>query len=232
MKERKKGRSKRTGKLGILFLHHSRNGITLNNLHSIQRHNPKAIIATMSPDEIFPGGYSLNQTPKLKGLHARRPKGHGDLLVCSWFLQRKEKCDKWWIVEWDTFCEISVAQYYRSVWHYPFITAKVCLRHREPDWEWFRAGCVTQEYGSFVMGAVPFLYLLSEQALEGTCRMLIDHPLDFGNSELRFATAANRAGYAPCGFSPPNDRITWITWNRITGPRTIFHPVKHYVDYR
>jgi len=88
------------------FLHHNVNRVVLNNLHSIKRHNLEAIIATISAGEVLPNGYAMDATPDVKKLHSATPSRGSDWLVCSWFLQRKEKCDKWWIVEWDTFCRM------------------------------------------------------------------------------------------------------------------------------
>jgi hypothetical protein len=81
------------------------------------------------------------------------------------------------------------------------------------------------------MGALPFLYLVSEAALSATCTMLVDEPILTGNCELRYATAANRSGFAPCGFSPPNDQVTWIAWKQLPDYPTIVHPVKQRFEY-
>jgi hypothetical protein len=59
---------------------------------------------------------------------------------------------------------------------------------------------------------------------------LIKYPLAAGNGELRFATAANRCGYPACGFSPPEDQITWMPVTPIIDRKAIFHPVKKIVE--
>ncbi len=227
-------------RLGILFLHHHVDRVVTNNLRNIRLHNPDAVVATISAGTPLPGGYTLDSTPRLKQLHSALMKRSGDRLVCSWFLQRKEICDKWWIVEWDTFCNISARDYYRPVWNFPFVASSVRLPHREPEWDWFAkvkknpwfgsAKKIPESYKPFVMGIVPFMSLLSEDALKATCTMLLENPLTTGNSELRFATAANRCGYVPCGYSPPDDQITWITWKTLPSKPTIVHPVKHFVE--
>ena len=226
--------------LGIVFLHHHIDPVVLNNLQSVQRHNPGATIVTVSADQALPGGYTLQATPELKSLHSTLPTRSGDRLLCSWFLQRKEKCDKWWVIDWDVFCNTSVRQYYAPVWHYPFVAASVRLANREPEWFWFQSFTKKQrfkrrekmpaDYAPYMMGAVPFLYLLSEAALKATCTMLLEHPLRVANSELRFTTAANRCGFAPCGFSVPNDQIGWIPLKTVSKEPIIFHPVKFLVD--
>ena len=214
--------------LGILFLHHKIDEVVLNNLSSIRAHNPEAILATISAEEPLPHGYTLEATPELKRIHASNPHRSSDWLVCSWFLQRKEQCRRWWIIEWDTFCRIPADQYYAPVWDFPFVASQVFYRYRNPEWYWFSAtGNMPGEYRPYAMGASPFLYLLSETALSAICNALLDKPFCAGNGELRFATVANKCGYAPCGYSPPNDQITWISWNSISDKQTVFHPVKH-----
>lgn len=214
-------------KLGIIFLHHNVNAVVKANLESIRRHNPRATVVTISAAEALPGGYALSRTPKIRKLHSVNPKKSSDWLVCSWFTQRREKCSKWWIVEWDTFCTMSVREYYRPVWHFPFVTSGIRLRYREEDWGWFhRAKFMPVPFRPYAIGGAPFIYLVSEQALKAVCTTLTKWPFLAGNGELRFCTVANWAGYPPCGFSPPRDLITWRTLNAIPRYPGIFHPVK------
>src|SRR5882724_2211784 len=109
--------------LGILFLHHATNPVTRANLASARRQNPRATIVTMSAGEKFPNGYSLEATPHIQQFHSRNSHRGSDWLVCSWFLQRRERCKKWWIIEWDTYCATSVRNYYRPVWDFPFVAS-------------------------------------------------------------------------------------------------------------
>jgi hypothetical protein len=217
--------------LGIVFLHHNCNGVVLNNLASIRRQNPEAKIATLSAGEPLPGGYTLAATPEIKERHAANEKKSSDWLLCSWFLQRQEKCRKWWVVEWDVFCTMPVREYYRPVWKFPFVASCVRVRHRDPEYGWFRSvDTMPAEYVPYAMGAVPFAYLLDEEALHAICTTLLQKPFLGGNGELRFATVANWCGYPPCGYSPPNDHIGWRTWMEIALQKTIYHPVKHLVN--
>jgi hypothetical protein len=217
--------------LGILFLHHEINEVVRNNLLSIRRQNPCATIITTSAGEALPGGYSLDSTPKIRHLHSKNPRRSSDWLVCSWFVQRKETCKKWWIVEWDTFCNVPVCDYYNPVWSFPFVASNVRLRHREHAWWWFReVDELPHEYKPFCLGAVPFLYLVDEFVLEQVCQALLSNPILVGNGEMRFATAANKCGFPPCGYSPPHDQITWINWEKPVREKAIYHPLKHYID--
>src|ERR1017187_6170602 len=112
-------------KLGILFLHHGTDRVVRRNLSSIRAQNPEATVVTMSAGKPFKGGYTLDKTPDIRQLHSMAPARSSDWLVCSWYLQRQEDCDKWWIVEWDTFTRISVWAYYHSLWEQPFISSSV-----------------------------------------------------------------------------------------------------------
>jgi hypothetical protein len=215
-------------KLGIIFLHHEVNQVVMDHLQRIRSLNPEAVVATISAGEPLPGGYTIDWTPQVKLLHSQCPRRGGDLLLCSWFLQRREDCEKWWIVEWDSFCNVSVRDYYRPVWHFPFVASSVRLLNREPEWIWFQeAEKLADIYKPFMTGIVPFHCLLSEAALKETCTTLLENPCTVANSELRFATAANKSGFAPCGYSPPNDQITWMPWQTLPENPTIVHPVKH-----
>jgi hypothetical protein len=217
-----------SAELGILFLHHHVDEVVMNNLQSIRRHNPNAKVVTMSADAMLPDGYSINATPDLKKLHSTFPQRSSDRLVCSWFLQRRESCRKWWIVEWDIFCAETTKSFYEPVWDFPFVASTTCIENRDPGWYWFEMiSQMPEEYRAYAMGAVPFIYLMDEKALNATCSILLQEPIIAGNSELRFATAANRCGYAPCGYSPPGDGISWreaISLN--VNRKGIFHPVK------
>jgi hypothetical protein len=219
-----------SAKLGIVFLHHEVNDVVRNNLASIRRQNPRAVIATIGAGEALPGGYALAATPELQRLHAAKPAKSADWLTCSWFLQRREKCAKWWLVEWDVFCTVPVQEYYRPVSEFPFVASCVRVRHRDPEYGWFReTTAMPAEYRPYAMGAVPFAYLLDEDALAVICTTLLQKPFLAGNGELRFATVANWCGYPPCGYSPPNDHLGWKTWTNLAPQRTIYHPVKHLV---
>jgi hypothetical protein len=220
-------------KLGVLFLHYHIDEVVRNNLASVRRENPEAVVATISTNrETFPNGYSVDDTPEIKKLHSIHPYFSSDWLICSWVAQRREKCEKWWIVEWDVYCRMSVRDYYKPVWHFPFVASSVKLRYRDPDWHWFGdMSKVPKEYRPYAMGASPVIYLMEDEALTATCQEMLRKPFDT-ICEFRFATMANACGYPPCGYSPPPDGITWLPWTRLPPDKRIFHPVKFLVHDR
>ena len=126
-------------RLGILFLHHHVDHVVKNNLRSIRLHNPDVFLTSVSAGEPLPGGHTIAPTSQLKWLHSTLHSRSSDRLVCSWYIQRQphEICDKWWIVEWDVFCNMAIRVSDRSVWDFPFVVPSVRLPHREPEWHWF-----------------------------------------------------------------------------------------------
>jgi hypothetical protein len=216
-----------TAESGILFLHHDLSRAAKTNLASVKKQNPDAVIVTISAGEKFPNGYGIDATPEIQKLHSLNPARSSDWLVCSWFIQRRERCKKWWIIEWDTFCRVSAKNYYRPVWKFPFVASSVRLLHREPEWAWFsQAKNLPEKFKPFAIGAVPFLYLVADRVLKRVCNTLMKHRLTIGNGELRFATVANACGFPPCGFSPPHDGIGWIK-HSADAKKLIFHPIKN-----
>jgi len=202
----------------------------LNNWRSVKRENPDAMLVTMSAGVPLPGGYSLKKTPALERQHALNVNRSSDCLVCSWYEQRREACEKWWIIEWDTYCETSARDYYRSVWNLAFVASTVFLTGRDPNWPWFSGiKDMPDEYRSYAMGASPFLYLVSDGALSAICQTLLSAPLTFGNGELRFATAANKCGFPAHAYSPPDDQISWRAHRSLVKRQTISHAVKFRV---
>lgn len=89
-------------------------------------------MATMSAGKKFPNGYNIDATPEIKRLHSAIVSCVNDWLVCSWFLQRRERCAKWRIIEWDAFCAASVRDYYRPLRDFPLLAANhwVCKETR------------------------------------------------------------------------------------------------------
>ena len=104
--------------IGIVFLHHRTDEITANNLQSFREWNPAATIVTVGAGERLPGGYSIRDFPKHADLWDRHTRQTGlgtrsaDLLVYSWYENRREHCDRWLIVEWDAFCAMTVDEFF------------------------------------------------------------------------------------------------------------------------
>jgi len=225
-----------TGKaeLGIVFLHHTVGEVTQRHLRLIRKLHPAATLTTIGQTEKLPGGYSLEDTPDLDRRHGWNRTRSGDVLLLSWWVQHREQADRWWIVESDTLCEIPITEFFRPVWEFPFLCVSRCETWRESRWYWFsptEKDKIPSPYRDHLAGSVPFFYVIRDDLLAAIATQMLSGNWLWGNSELRFMTAARLCGFEPCAFSPPWDRVTWIPWQQqLTRPNAIWHPVKQLLE--
>lgn len=218
-------------KLGIVFMHHRVCELTRHHLDLIRQLHPEAVITPIGQAEKLSGGYSLQDTPELDRRHAWKRSRSGDVLLLSWWIQHQEQAERWWIVEWDTLCEIPITEFFGPVWQFPFLCVSRRETWRATEWAWFREQ-VPPPYRDHRAGSVPFFYVIRDDMLAAITKQMLAGNWQWGNSELRFMTAARMCGFEPCAFSPPWDRVTWIKWERLFGPKTIWHPVKRLLGPR
>lgn len=227
------------GGLGIVFLHHRSDAVTLNNLQSFREWNPGATMVTMSAEEALPGGYSIRE---MEGW-AERWREHTsrewlrarstDLLVYAWYANRREQCERWVLVEWDAFCACSVEEYFGGLMKRDVVggTVRVPGDNDEP-WYWFREReTLPEALRESAAGIVPFSFILvSNHALSAMCEMLPEGDLGNGNGELRFASLARAAGFQPLPNRVGEGRNDWqpIPEGTPLG-RGMWHPVKWLV---
>lgn len=226
-------------KLGIVFLHHRVDAVTLNNLQSFRRWNPDATIVTMSANESLPEGYSIQrmagwvdrwrkQTAK-PGLRARST----DILVYAWYHNRLEDCEKWLLVEWDSYCACPVEEYFGMLMEKDLVASTVHLQEDGGNWSWFRKSrSLPEGIQSDAAGVVPFsLVLISDSTLSSMCKMLPCGDLGDGNGELRFASLARACGVTPHPnpFAPGKNGWSPLRRGTLLG-RGMWHPVKWLSD--
>ena len=225
--------------LGIVFLHHQTDEVTLNNLASFRRWNPDAFIVTMSAGAALPGGYSIAEFPKMKEIWDRHTKTgdlrgrSADLLLYAWYLNRREHCERWLIVEWDTYCASSVEVFFQAAWEHDFVAAHVQWPLKNPQWYWWRThDSLPSHLHRFAAGIVPFSCLLvKDSVLDAVTRIVPWDQLGRCNGELRFATLANACGFPPSQVPSRNQTIEWQPLPQTTELRGgLFHPVKWLAD--
>jgi hypothetical protein len=221
--------------LGIVFMHHTTDEVTLYHLDKIKKLHPTAVITPIGQTDKLPGGYSLLGTPDLDRRHAWKRERSGDVLLLSWWVQHQEQAQRWWIVEADTLCEIPITEFFWPVWEFPFLCVSRRETWRDDTWYWFskiEKDKIPAKYHKYLAGSVPFFYVIRDDFLAAIANCLLSGDWRWGNSELRFMTAARMCGFEPCAFSPPWDRVTWIPWQQrqLTGPKSIWHPVKRIME--
>lgn len=222
-------------RLGIVFLHHRTDEVTLNNLESFRRWNPDATIVTVSPTTALAGGYSIEQFADYKKIWDRHTASvhlrarSADLLLYGWYLNRKEECERWLVVEWDTYCTTKVEKFFEADWERDLVVSRVRWPLKDPGWYWWKShASLPPDLHRFAAGTVPFsCILIKDAALTAIVEKVPWDQLGECNGELRFGTLANACGFPPIEVSSGKEFIDWeplAPTSKLVGG--LFHPVK------
>jgi hypothetical protein len=153
----------------------------------------------------------------------------GDLLLYAWYLNRKEQCARWLVVEWDAYCAMPVEEFDAPVAQFPLVAPSIRLPNREPEWVWFQnAKTLPEELQNFQAGIVPFCFvLMDDEVLDSVCKCVPWHELGNCSAELRFGTLASSVGYPPVAHPLCGTNVTWIPHSEKTPlTRGMWHPIK------
>jgi hypothetical protein len=137
---------------------------------------------------------------------------NGDILVYEWFLRENPKHERFFIIEFDTFCSQSLKDFYGDSYNKKVVGSmiirpwsdniapldKTGFEQRERDWDWFGRNRSPLLY-PFLRGIVPMSgVMLSHEALFNMVQLWKTVP-DFKQlqNECRIGTLAAMAGYEP-----------------------------------
>ncbi len=226
--------------IGVVFLHYATDPVTLRNLESFREWNPDATIVTVTSDERIEGGYSIKDDEKVYQVWREQTTGDdpdrkrriGDLMLYYWYLNRREHCDRWLVVEWDAFCAMPIREFIEPVSTYPFAAASIHLRRRDRDWYWFSLVKTMPEHlQPFAMGVVPSSFLiLKDEVLDALVKLVPWDNLGKVNSEVRLGTLANAAGFPAVAHPLGGENIVWLPLPLMHPiPRGMWHPIKYLV---
>ncbi len=229
----------------VLFLHHRACQVAAQNYTSFQKRNPGAPIIAVSTGATLEGGICLGDSPEAWEIWSSHIVSSGmsakstDLIFCLWYkyLRRPEQnAERWFIVEWDTYCNIRVEDYCKEVWDFPISGANTVWPSLEPDWHYFKhTRSLPAKFQPFACGIVPMSCILIQDWL--LSKIVAEMPWDqlgTTNGENRLATLAAYCG-ALVGVNP---RVgPFITWRTLTlrfglhGTRAMFHAFKSLYPY-
>jgi hypothetical protein len=227
-------------RIGVVFLHHRADPVTLRNLESFREWNPDLTIVTMTSDERIEGGYSIQDDETISQVWREQTVGHepdrkqrlGDLLLYGWYRNRREQCDRWLVVEWDCFCAMSVREFIEPVAAYPFVAATVVYQHQQPGWPWFgTVKTLPARLQPFAMGAAPCAFvILKDEALDALVKLVPWETMGKANSEVRLGTLANAAGFPAVPHPEAGGKIGWQPLPLMHPiPPGMWHPIKYLV---
>jgi hypothetical protein len=229
----------------VLFVHHRAGQITHQNLASFRSQNPNIPVIALSTDEVCEGGISIADSQEAWGIWSHHIATTGmaakstDLIFCLWyqFLRRPEQhAQRWFIVEWDTYCNIPVEEFCKEVWDFPISGANTVWPSLGGDWESFKhTPSLPEKFQPFACGIVPMSCILVQDWL--LSRIVEEMPwnqLGTTNGKNRLATLAAYCG-ALVGVNP---RVgPFITWRQLTvryglhEARDMFHAFKTLYPY-
>lgn len=181
-----------------------------SNLASFRRCNPGVPIVEV-----------LNKLPSERAWHDL------DLPIYEWYQTRTIQCKRWFLIDWDCWCSVSIREFVGDAWDSPVTASCVCYPNRETHWPWFpQIPLLSEKYTSFARGIYPMnAVLVADEALAAISKEAPKIENVF--CELRFATAASYLGFCPRPYGRNDCTNSWIPFKdeQITYP-SIWHPVK------
>lgn len=223
---------------GIVFLHHRKDDVTLNNLATFREWNPGVPLVTMSgSEERIEGGYTIHDFPEEAVQWTRHTSGgelrgrSADLLVYAWHRHRRERARHWVLVEWDAYCGMPLSEFYSPVRDHDLVAPAVRWPLREPEWSWFHQKWTLPDWlAAKSVGVMPFCFLwVADAVLEEMVRLVPWDQLGRCNSELRFGSLAHAAGFIPTSHPSVHWNIGWKPLREGTPVEAapgVWHPVK------
>ncbi len=231
--------------VAILFLHHLANDITRQNLDSFKTANPGVPIHVITSGESFPESISLHDHPEASERWNKHisetwlKTGSSDLMIYLWyqFLRKPtEIAERWFIVEWDSYCNEKISHFAAQVWDMPVSGARTYWPSVFPDWANFaNAQTLPSELHSCIAGISPFSFILVSNILleKIVAQVPWDH-LGSCRDEVRFATLCVAQGAVPAANPNAGPTITHKLLNIPFGLFDIpgmYHPLRTLYPY-
>jgi hypothetical protein len=188
------------------------------NRDSFMRHNPGIEVITVMNN--FHGMESNNQKAWLCS----------DVPMYNWYLKngKANNSERYLLVEWDCWCDISIKDYYSCVWNKDLVAPSVQYIERD-SWCWFESIKKLPEHSrKYATGVVPFCgILLSDHAMQSICPEIIKPEYMKVISELRLGTVATMLGIYPVPNPQPSRALGWKgTSNFDLTHKGLHHPRK------
>lgn len=230
--------------LGILFTHHQIDEATLYNLKSLKKHNPNKKIYTIGfkRKNLIAGSFIVddNQEYLPKNSSEIKSLGHSDwtqadLLIYDFVYHNKLLHDKYLIIEWDTYCNCSIEEFYGDALNKESFGHIVHDANIE-NWYWFKILNENQKKSIQKFGGyTPTSGLLfSKNTLLKINDLIIDNPRKYDNmfSELRLGSLTKAAGVElDKPFLNSEKYINW-SFRLIDFKKTkkgYYHPIKQII---
>ncbi len=236
--------------IAILFLYHSGapEAALAQNWGRLLEMNPGVPVVPIVHDgtPVLPGTVDVRGFPEYGWDTADKWKSC-DTAVYRWFLNRRTEAERYAVIEWDTWSNCSVRDFYARVWDSDAACVKKFVpRDRVPgrpwrrtpgqplvipDWPWFReTPDLPEELVPHAMGMTPFACtMFSHRGLE---RMLECPVIEDVHAELRAGTMARWAGLEVAEMRWAARSVSWCgSLMSVSRDPGIYHPVKKVLSW-
>ena len=197
--------------IAIVFTHFNTSKVTLHHFNSLKRYNPSK--------KIFPVGFANhkllesshfvkdffrypvndqldNQVKKL----VTNPSKYwsiSDFLIYDFFLNFSQ-FDAYFFVEWDTFCNCSIEDFYGADLERDCFSPRTVPYQNLKSWMWFDYLSQEQKEMPGLGGATPITCMyFKNSVLQKMTSLLLENPRKYDNmiSEMRVGSLIQQAGY-------------------------------------
>lgn len=189
----------------ILFLHYSNDDVTMQNYKLLKKYNPTKNIYpigfenhnlidgshVVSRKESYPKNNLLNKTI------TKEYWSEADLLIYDFYLNYPN-LPVYFVVEWDTYCNCSIEQFYQQSLNFDHFGHQTCTSDGLENWYWYKKLFESQKNLKNLGGIGPTSCLLfSNLVLSSIVKLMTKNPREYDNmfSEIRIGTLLQQSGF-------------------------------------
>lgn len=229
-------------RVSILFLHYNRSNVTLQNFERVKKYNPTKNIYPIgfSGCDLIEGSHVVNKSVDIyptnnaflnKDENRSVEWYEADILIYD-FYRFHPNLPVYFIVEWDTYCNCSLEEFYGDKLYLNNFGHSVRTGGKLEDWYWYKQLTDEQKTMKDIGGIGPTSCLLfTNKLLSLMVDRITSNPRQYDNmfSELRMGTLVQQSGYILNEIN--NENITWneSLLNVDKNVKGYYHPVKKLV---
>jgi hypothetical protein len=232
-------------KIAILFTHHSNNEVVSYNYNKLKENNPNTDIYKIgfSCHDLLEGSFKVEKDqewlPKNNLLATDHPDKRklteADLFIYDFVDKNDFDYDKYLIIEWDTYCNCSIEEFYKDALQKNFFCHNIIEPEEVKEWYWYKRLYNYQKQIPLLCGVYPTSGLLvSKQKIKQIIEILKNNPRQYDNlnSEMRLGCLLKQTlEHLDIAFDGCENFITYhgegVKFNKNTNG--YFHPIKHII---
>jgi hypothetical protein len=205
----------------ILFLHYKNDDVTFQNYNLIKKYNPNKNIYSIGFEnhdlinnshvvyrkQSYPQNKNLNETCK------KEYWSEADLLIYDFYINNPN-FSKYFIIEWDTYCNCSLEDFYGNSLNMSNFSHCIADKENLESWYWYTQLSDFQKLISNIGGIGPTTCLFFiGTVLSSIVNRMLSSPRIYDNmfSELRLGTLLKQSGYTL--NKPFLNSESYINWN-------------------